>query len=211
MYHHHHRRRLEAHGIAAMAASEINDDQRHGVVTLGTSLCEGLLSGTNLPGDVSSLLMSSSADPKPRLRWTPELHQRFVDAVLQLGGADSKIRPIILFLLFLPFSLLYVFFSVRSFCLNHIPCLILLNLAFSVMFFFCVVFLTMPSLIWHESQRISVLLLFSVWNFCFKACLSLAWLSISNAEATHRIYFMQARSMCRLALIKISVSLSVSV
>ncbi|KAG0581506.1 hypothetical protein KC19_4G257200 [Ceratodon purpureus] len=31
----------------------------------------------------------SSADPKPRLRWTPELHERFVDAITQLGGADK--------------------------------------------------------------------------------------------------------------------------
>lgn len=30
-----------------------------------------------------------STDAKPRLKWTPDLHQRFVDAVNQLGGADS--------------------------------------------------------------------------------------------------------------------------
>ncbi|XP_052186146.1 myb family transcription factor PHL8-like [Diospyros lotus] len=35
----------------------------------------------------TSLVLSS--DAKPRLKWTPELHQRFVDAVTQLGGADK--------------------------------------------------------------------------------------------------------------------------
>ncbi|KAL3501426.1 hypothetical protein ACH5RR_035875 [Cinchona calisaya] len=30
-----------------------------------------------------------SSDAKPRLKWTPELHQRFIDAVNQLGGADK--------------------------------------------------------------------------------------------------------------------------
>lgn len=44
------------------------------------------LCGTKLPGDMSVV---ATADPKPRLRWTPDLHDRFVDAVAQLGGADK--------------------------------------------------------------------------------------------------------------------------
>ncbi|CAN6452736.1 unnamed protein product [Victoria cruziana] len=35
----------------------------------------------------SSLILST--DPRPRLRWTVDLHQRFVDAVNQLGGPDK--------------------------------------------------------------------------------------------------------------------------
>ncbi|GAV67677.1 Myb_DNA-binding domain-containing protein/Myb_CC_LHEQLE domain-containing protein [Cephalotus follicularis] len=44
------------------------------------------LDGTNLPGDACLVL---TTDPKPRLRWTTELHERFVDAVTQLGGPDK--------------------------------------------------------------------------------------------------------------------------
>jgi hypothetical protein len=46
------------------------------------------LHGGNTQGD-SGLVLST--DAKPRLKWTPKLHQRFVDAVNQLGGVESKI------------------------------------------------------------------------------------------------------------------------
>lgn len=36
----------------------------------------------------SGLMLST--DAKPRLKWTPDLHERFIEAVNQLGGADSK-------------------------------------------------------------------------------------------------------------------------
>ena len=38
-------------------------------------------------GDAGLVL---STDAKPRLKWTPELHERFVEAVHQLGGPDSE-------------------------------------------------------------------------------------------------------------------------
>ena len=38
-------------------------------------------------GDSGGLVLTT--DPKPRLRWTAELHDRFVDAVAQFGGPDS--------------------------------------------------------------------------------------------------------------------------
>ncbi|XP_057735403.1 protein PHR1-LIKE 2-like isoform X1 [Arachis stenosperma] len=41
-------------------------------------------------GGEPSLVLTS--DPKPRLRWTTDLHERFVDAVTQLGGA-TKATP----------------------------------------------------------------------------------------------------------------------
>lgn len=42
--------------------------------------------GMCVQGD-SGLVLTT--DPKPRLRWTVELHERFVDAVAQLGGPDK--------------------------------------------------------------------------------------------------------------------------
>lgn len=46
-----------------------------------------LLQAANGPGD-SALILST--DAKPRLKWTADLHKRFVEAVNQLGGADSE-------------------------------------------------------------------------------------------------------------------------
>jgi len=39
--------------------------------------------------DDSSSGLVLTTDPKPRLRWTTELHERFVDAVTHLGGPES--------------------------------------------------------------------------------------------------------------------------
>lgn len=49
-----------------------------------------------------------TTDPKPRLRWTVELHERFVDAVTQLGGPDSTI-----------FSLSHSLFCCETFFISH--------------------------------------------------------------------------------------------
>jgi len=37
----------------------------------------------------NGVVMTMTRDPKPRLRWTTDLHDRFVDAVTKLGGPDS--------------------------------------------------------------------------------------------------------------------------
>ncbi|KAF8398612.1 hypothetical protein HHK36_017543 [Tetracentron sinense] len=70
MYHHRHQ------GISSYPSSRTSiPPERHLFMQSG-----------NGPGDTALVL---STDAKPRLKWTPELHERFIEAVNQLGGADK--------------------------------------------------------------------------------------------------------------------------
>ncbi|KAJ0244522.1 Myb-related protein 2 [Hirschfeldia incana] len=62
------------------------------------------LRGGNSPGD-SGLILST--DPKPRLKWTSDLHERFIEAVNQLGGADKATPKTIMKVMGIPGLNLY--------------------------------------------------------------------------------------------------------
>ncbi|CAM0145025.1 unnamed protein product [Urochloa decumbens] len=58
-----------------------------------------------LQGGDAGLVLST--DAKPRLKWTPELHDRFVEAVHQLGGPDKATPKTIMRLMGIPGLTLY--------------------------------------------------------------------------------------------------------
>ncbi|RDX65924.1 Myb-related protein 2, partial [Mucuna pruriens] len=63
-----------------------------------------MMQGGNGSGD-SGLVLST--DAKPRLKWTPDLHERFIEAVNQLGGADKATPKTVLKLMAIPGLTLY--------------------------------------------------------------------------------------------------------
>ncbi|GMP94019.1 hypothetical protein CsSME_00043634 [Camellia sinensis var. sinensis] len=51
--------------------------------------------------------LNLSSDTKPRLKWTPQLHHQFVDAVTQLGGADNATPKTLMRMMGIPELTLY--------------------------------------------------------------------------------------------------------
>ncbi|OAY41949.1 myb-related protein 2 [Manihot esculenta] len=89
MYHHHQHQGKSIHSSSRMPIPP----ERH-----------LLLQGGNGPGD-SGLVLST--DAKPRLKWTPDLHERFIEAVNQLGGADKATPKTVMKLMGIPGLTLY--------------------------------------------------------------------------------------------------------
>ncbi|XP_077230945.1 myb-related protein 2-like isoform X2 [Tasmannia lanceolata] len=62
------------------------------------------LQSTNVAGDTG---LGLSTDAKPRLKWTAELHKRFIEAVHQHGGVDKATPKTVLRLMGIPGLTLY--------------------------------------------------------------------------------------------------------
>ncbi|GFY93569.1 homeodomain-like superfamily protein [Actinidia rufa] len=89
MYHHHHHQGKNIHPSSRVSIPP----ERH-----------LFLQGGNGGGD-SGLVLST--DAKPRLKWTQDLHERFIEAVNQLGGADKATPKTVLKLMGIPGLTLY--------------------------------------------------------------------------------------------------------
>ena len=88
MHEHHHENFSMGMPLDGCPSNNIeNQNKKH-----ASSPCTNILGG--------DLCITASTDPKTRLRWTPELHDRFVDAITQLGGPDSKLCLLLLIHLF---------------------------------------------------------------------------------------------------------------
>ncbi|CAI8592870.1 unnamed protein product [Vicia faba] len=88
MYHHHH----QAKNILSSSRMSI-PSERHMFLQTGNGSSD------------SGLVLST--DAKPRLKWTPDLHARFIEAVNQLGGADKATPKTVMKLMGIPGLTLY--------------------------------------------------------------------------------------------------------
>ncbi|KAK3151501.1 hypothetical protein QOZ80_3AG0246700 [Eleusine coracana subsp. coracana] len=88
----HHQQQLQSHGHF-LSSRQTFPPERH-----------LLLQGASVPAETGLVL---STDAKPRLKWTPELHERFVEAVNQLGGPDKATPKTIMRLMGVPGLTLY--------------------------------------------------------------------------------------------------------
>ncbi|XP_061374079.1 myb-related protein 2-like isoform X2 [Gastrolobium bilobum] len=89
MYHHHQHQGKNIHSSSRMSIPS----ERHMFLQTGSG-----------SGD-SGLVLST--DAKPRLKWTPDLHARFIEAVHQLGGADKATPKTVMKLMGIPGLTLY--------------------------------------------------------------------------------------------------------
>ena len=63
----------------------------------------------------NSLINNPNLAPKQRLRWTHELHERFVDAVAQLGGPDRESHQKFIFYLDMVIKKFYMDMKILTF------------------------------------------------------------------------------------------------
>ncbi|XVF06239.1 hypothetical protein REPUB_Repub06bG0030600 [Reevesia pubescens] len=93
MYHHHHHQQHQGKNNIHPSSRMSIPPERH-----------LFLQGGNGSGDAGLVL---STDAKPRLKWTPDLHERFIEAVNQLGGADKATPKTVMKLMGIPGLTLY--------------------------------------------------------------------------------------------------------
>lgn len=102
MYHHHHQHQQQhQHQHQHQEKSIHSSSSRMAIPPERRHL---FLQPETCPGD-SGLVLST--DAKPRLKWTPDLHERFIEAVNQLGGADKATPKTVMKLMGIPGLTLY--------------------------------------------------------------------------------------------------------